>query len=70
MANLFFLANALLGLAAAWKLLPGAFWKGLVLVLAVVLAALLTQGQPLGWAALGVVTAATFLFRRRSKKIR
>jgi APA family basic amino acid/polyamine antiporter len=65
MANLFFLGNALLGLAAAWKLLPGAFWKALVAVLATVLAALLTQGQPLGWLALGLVTAATFLFRPR-----
>jgi APA family basic amino acid/polyamine antiporter len=64
-ANLFFLGNALLGLAAAWKLLPGAFWKGLVVVLALVLAALLTQGRAPGWIALALVTAATLLFRRR-----
>jgi len=70
MANLFFLGNALLGLAAAWKLLPGVFWKALVVLLAVILAALLTQGRLAGWVALAVVTAATLLFRRRNSQPR
>jgi len=70
-ANLFFLGNALLGLAAAWKILPGAVWKGLLVVLAAALGLLLTQGLPLGWVLVAVVTAATFaqaFFKARAAK--
>jgi len=60
-ANLFFLGNALLGLAAAWKILQGAVWKAVIVVLAAVLILLLAQGQLLGWFLVAAVTIATLV---------
>jgi APA family basic amino acid/polyamine antiporter len=63
-ANLFFLGNALLGLAAAWKILSGPVWRGTIGVLASLLVLLLTQGKVPGWILLGSVTAATWAHSR------
>jgi APA family basic amino acid/polyamine antiporter len=60
-ANLFFLGNALLGLAAAWRILPGAAWRAMILALAAILLLLLTQGRPWGWLLFGAVSAGTAL---------
>jgi surface polysaccharide O-acyltransferase-like enzyme len=65
-SNLFFLGNALLGLAAAGKLLTGWGVRSLIGVLAVVLVVLLAQGQPAGWALFGTVAGATWLQARLS----
>ena len=59
-ANIFFLGNALLGLAAAWKILGEGIQRGVILVLATALGLLLVQGHPLGWAMFAAVSAATF----------
>lgn len=64
-ANLFFLGNALLGLAAAWKILKAAAWRGLIAVLGTILALLLTQGQAWGWLVVAAVSGASLLGRRR-----
>lgn len=60
-ANLFFLGNALLGLAAAWKILRTPAWRILILVLGAALGLLLTQGLLFGWLLVGLVTGGTFL---------
>ncbi len=64
-ANLFFLGNALLGLAAAWTILEGLFWKFAIACLAAVLLLLMAQGSVVGWVLLAAVTAATFLARKK-----
>jgi len=61
-ANLFFLGNALLGLAAAWKILSGPAWRCTTVVLALVLVALVTQGRPLGWVLGATVTGGTLAY--------
>jgi APA family basic amino acid/polyamine antiporter len=66
-ANLFFLGNALLGLAAAWKILPTALWRVVVVVLAAVLVVLAAQGHWIGWLFVAAVTAATWIFRPSRK---
>lgn len=63
-ANLCFLGNALLGLAAAWKILGPGRPRGVILLLAGVLGLLLTQGHPLGWAGFAAITAATLVRAR------
>jgi len=63
-ANLFFLGNALLGLAAAWRLLPARGWRPVILGLAGLLALLASQGRPWGWSAVLAVAAATVLKAR------
>lgn len=65
-SNLFFLGNALLGLAAAGKILTGWAVRSLIGVLAVVLVVLLAQGQPAGWVLFGAVAGATWLQARLS----
>lgn len=65
-ANVFFLGNALLGLAAAWKVLPGAANRLTLGVLAAVLVVLLAQAQPLGWVFFALVTGATLVQALRS----
>jgi len=60
-ANLFFLGNALLGLAAAWKILPTVLVRIVVVGLAVVLVLLASQGGPLGWLLAAGVTAASLV---------
>jgi APA family basic amino acid/polyamine antiporter len=63
-ANLCFLGNALLGLAAAWKILGPGRLRGVILLLAGVLGLLLSQGHPLGWAGFALITAATLVRAR------
>jgi len=63
-ANLFFLGNALLGLAAAWRILGGLAWRVVILLLAGVLLLLVTQGRAWGWILLAAVTGATALRAR------
>lgn len=64
-SNLFFLGNALLGLAAAWKILSGWAIRSTIAILGVVLVLLLAQGQPVGWALFAAVAAASALPGRR-----
>jgi len=65
-ANLFFLGNALLGLAAAWKILDDRPSRVAIGVLSLVLVALLSQGQPAGWVLFALVTGGTALQARFS----
>lgn len=65
-ANVFFLGNALLGLAAAWKVLPGVTNRVTLGVLAAVLVLLLAQAQPLGWVCFALVSGATVVQALRS----
>ena len=63
LANLFFLGNALLGLSAAWSILNRGAWRPLVVLLAILLAVLISQGNPVGWIAVAVVAGLSFLRR-------
>lgn len=65
-SNLFFLGNALLGLAAAWKVLAGIAQKAVIAVLGVILVLLLAQGQPVGWLLFGAVAVVTLVQARLS----
>jgi len=67
-SNLFFLGNALLGLAAAWKILPGAGNRVIVAFLAAILVALLAQGQLIGWLVFGAVAVGTAVQARMSSE--
>lgn len=66
-ADLFFLGNALLGLIAAWTIFRSVFWRLVLIVLMALFAALVSQGNPVGWILVGAVVVATLVKKARAR---
>ncbi len=66
-ANTFFICNALLGLIAGLKCLPGYIIKGLIIILIISLGILLFYSHILGWLAFIAVTVITLWNNARRK---
>jgi APA family basic amino acid/polyamine antiporter len=64
-ANLFFLGNALLGLVAAWTMLPTFWWRVVLVGLIALFVALVFQGSVVGWVLVSAVVLGTVLSRKR-----